>query len=305
MPVFKRLLDLPYLLLAFAPLCWAGNLIVGRAVRDAVPPIAINWWRWSVALVVLLLFVGPRVWRQRHLIGQHWRYIALLSLSGLTCFHSAVYIGLQQTTAINAALIIALGPILILPLAWGLLGERLGAIQGLGVVISFLGAAIIILRGDLAVAKSLSINRGDLWLLFASACWAVYSVLLKRKPAALETLPMLAGIMLGATILTSPLYLWEISQGQVIPLAPVSFATIGYVSLFAGILAYIAWNQGVVLVGPSKAGLFLHLIPVYGTLLAALFLGERLQGHHLAGFAFILLGILLTTRARAPTPARR
>ena len=255
MPILKRLLDLPYLLLAFAPLCWAGNLIVGRAVRDEVPPIAINWWRWSVALVVLLLFVGPRVWRQRHLIGRHWRYIGLLSLSGLTCFHSAVYIGLQQTTAINAALIIALGPILILPLAWGLLGERLGAIQGLGVIISFLGAAMIILRGDLAVAKSLSINRGDLWLLFASACWAVYSVLLKRKPAELDTLPLLAGIMLGATILTSPLYLWEIGQGQVMSLAPVSFATIGYVSLFAGILAYIAWNQGVVLVGTLQGGL--------------------------------------------------
>ena len=296
MNFFRRLLDLPYLLLAFAPLCWAGNLIVGRAARGEIPPIAINWWRWAVASLVLLAFIGPSVWRQRRVIARHWKLVAALSVSGLTFFHMAVYIGLTQTTAINAALIIALGPVLILPLAWGLLGERLGRLQACGVGLSFLGAAVIILRGDPAVAASLSVNRGDLWLLFASACWAIYSVLLKRKPAELDTLPLLAVLMLGGTLMTTPFYLWEIGQGRVMPLAPISFGVVAYVSLFAGVLAYIAWNRGVILVGPSKAGLFLHLIPAYGTLLAAFFLGEALEGHHLAGFGLILLGILLTSR---------
>lgn len=286
----------PYLLLAFAPLCWAGNMIVGRAVRGEIPPLSINWWRWAIAAAVLLAFTAPELARQRALLMKHWKLVLLLSATGIAGFHSAVYVGLTMTTAVNAALIVGLGPALIVPLAWAVLGERISPLQGLGVVASTIGAVVIILRGDPAVLLALSFNGGDLWLLLASLLWATYSVLLKRKPVELEVMVLLTAVIVLGALLTTPLYLWEMSRGLFVPLTAESVAAIGYVSLFAGVLAYTAWNRGVNLVGPSKAGLFLHLLPVYGAGLAALILGERLMAYHMTGFTLILVGLILTTR---------
>ena len=295
----RRLYDLPYLLLAFSPLCWAGNMVVGRAVRGEIPPFSINWWRWAIASAILLAFVRSDLWRQRALVLRHWKLVLFLAATGIVAFHSTVYIGLQHTTAINAALIIALGPVLILPMARVLLQESMSALQLLGVLLSFVGVAIIITKAELSLLLALQVNRGDLWLLAGSALWAIYSVGVKLKPPELEPMVLLIAILLLGALLNTPLYLWEIAQGRLIPLQPEAFAALGYVGLFAGVLAYISWNRGVELVGPNKAGLFLHLIPVYGALLAFLFLGERLQAFHFVGVAFIVLGIGLTSRFAA------
>ena len=292
----SRLLSLPYLLLAFPPLCWAGNLVVGRAISGEVPPFSLGWWRWVVAVACMLLLVRGDLWRQRHSLLRHWKLVFLLSLTGIVCFHSAVYVGLTQTTAINGALIVALGPVIIAPLAWLILGERIRPRQALGVLLSCIGVAFIVTRGDLSVIRSLAFNQGDFWLLFASVCWATYSVLLKRKPPGVDELPLLAAILLLGVVLTTPLYLWEVSQGLVVSASWETVGAIGFVGVFAGFLAYIVWNRGISMVGPNRAGLFLHLMPVYAALLAAQFLGESLEVHHLGGVIFILAGILLTTR---------
>jgi len=296
LPRLNRLLDRPYLLLAITPLFWAGNIIVGRAARGEIPPITLNWWRWSLAAFLVTLLVHRGLWRQRALLRRSWKLLLLLAASGITAFHSAVYLGLTETTAINAALIIALGPVLIVPLAWVLLHERITALQGLGVLLSFVGALVVILRGDLAVLTGLAFNRGDLWLLFASFCWAVYSVFLKRRPPEMEELVLLAAVMLLGTALTTPFYLWEFATLGGFAPTPANLGAIAFVSVFASLLAYIFWNRGVHLVGPNKASLFLHLIPVYVAVLAALLLGEQVRPFHLIGLALILAGILLLTR---------
>lgn len=296
MRLLSFLLAQPYLLLAFAPLCWAGNMVVGRAARGEIPPLSLNWWRWAIAALVLAALTWPALARQGGLLLRHWRLLLCLALTGIVGFQSAVYIGLTATTAVNAALIVGMGPVLIVPLAWILLGERITGLQALGVAVSSLGAMTVILRGDPAVLRSMDLNRGDVWLLCASALWATYSVLLKRKPAELEVMNLTTGVIVTGVLLATPLYLWEMSRGLTVPLTMESAATIGYVSLFAGVLAYVAWSRGVNAVGPNKAGLFLHLLPVYGAILAALILGERLQGFHLAGFGLILAGLVLTTR---------
>ena len=229
-------------------------------------------------------------------ILRHWKLILLLAVTGISGFHSAVYIGLTMTTAVNSALIVGMGPVLIVPLARLVLGERITPLQGLGVVVSTLGALAIILRGDLAILWQLDFNRSDLWILLASTLWAAYSVLLKRKPAELGVMALTTAVVVTGALMMAPLYLWEMSRGDFVPLTPESLAALGYVSLFAGVLAYIAWNRGVGMVGPSKAGLFLHLLPIYGALLAALILGEVLRTYHFAGFGLILTGLLLTTR---------
>lgn len=299
----KRLYDWPYLLLIFPPLCWAGNMVVGRAVRGEIPPLTLNWWRWSIAALVLLFFLRRDLWRQRHLLLKHWKLVVLLGLTGITAFHSSVYTGLTQTTAINAALIVAMGPVLIAPMARVIIGERLSGLQALGVAISCVGAVAVITRSDIEVLLGLTFNQGDLWLVFASFCWALYSVLLKLKPAEIEVAPLLMAIILAGAAMILPLFLWELGAGKVMLVSGANLAVLGYVSLFASVLAYLAWNPGVNAVGPNKAGLFLHLLPVFATLFAWLFLDERIEAYHLVGVPFIVAGIVLTTRFGARSPA--
>jgi drug/metabolite transporter (DMT)-like permease len=296
LPRLSAALAQPYLLLAFAPLCWAGNMIVGRAVRGEIPPLSLNWWRWAIAVTVLLAFTAPELRRQHALLARHWKLVTLLAATGIAGFHSCVYVGLTQTTAVNSALIVGMGPALIVPLARILLGERITRLQALGVAVSSVGAVTVIVQGDISILLSLDFNGGDLWLLLASTLWATYSVLLKRKPAEMDVMVLTTAVILVGAVLTTPLYLWEMSRGLIVPFSLESAAAIGYVGLFAGVLAYIAWNRGVSMVGPNKGGLFLHLLPVYGAGLAALLLGERLHLYHLAGFALILTGLIVTAR---------
>ena len=296
----RRLADLPYLLLAFSPLCWAGNMVVGRAVRGEIPPLSMNFWRWTIAALVLLTLTWPRVRRERAALLCHWKLVLLLAVTGITAFHSAVYVGLTRTTAVNSALIVGMGPALIVPLSRLVLGERITLLQGLGVALSTLGAVTVIVRGDPGLLLALELNGGDLWILLASCLWATYSVLLRKKPVSMDVVALTTAVVLAGAVLTAPLYLWELARGLTVPLSGPSVAALGYISLFAGVLAYLAWNRGVAAVGPNKAGLFLHLLPVYGAILAALLLGELLRPFHLAGFAMIVSGILLTTRGRRP-----
>ncbi len=292
----KRLYDWPYLLLVFPPMCWAGNMVVGRAVRGEIPPLTLNWWRWSIAALILIFFLRRDLWRQRHLLLRHWKLVLLLAATGIAAFHSAVYTGLTKTTAINAALIVAMGPVLIAPMARVIIGERLTILQGLGVAISCVGAVAVITRSDLQVLASLTFNQGDLWLVCASFLWALYSVLLKLKPAEVEVMPLLMAITLVGALMILPLHLWEISEGRVMAVTLDNLLVLGYVSVFASVLAYLAWNPGVNAVGPNRAGLFLHLLPVFAAIFAWLFLGERIEAYHLVGVPFIVVGIVLTSR---------
>ena len=207
------LLARPYVLLAFSPLCWAGNMVVGRAVRGEIPPLSLNWWRWVIAAAILLALTWPVLWRQRALIRRHWKLVVLLAITGMTAFHSAIYIGLTRTTAINSALIVGMGPALIVPLARLILGERITPLQALGVAVSTAGAVTIIMRGELAVLLGLEFNTGDLWIVLASALWATYSVLLRKKSAGLDVMALTTAVVIAGALMTTPLYLWEIARG--------------------------------------------------------------------------------------------
>ena len=287
---------LPYLLLALTVLLWSGNLVVGRAGREVLPPIAFNFWRWAVALVILLPFAWRALIASRGVIRREWKILTLLAATGITTFHSAVYTGLSQTQAINGALYFATSPLFFVLLTWTLFGQRITGRQALGVAASMLGAAIVIARGDLAALAGLRLAAGDLWLLLAVALWALYSVLLQRRPADLPPLALLAATMVIGLVLLTPLYALELAAGRHLTLGLASALSIGYVSLFASVIAYIFWNRGVREVGPNPAGVMLNLMPVFSAGLAITLLGERLAGYHWLGAALVLAGILLAGR---------
>ena len=288
---------LSYLLLAMSSAIWAGNFVVARAMHGDIPPLTLNFYRWGVALIVLAPFAIRSVIADWPVLRQHLKWLLALTMSGVVLFHSFVYTALQTTTAINAGLMIAVIPIFIPGVAWVIHRDRPTARQMAGIVASIAGVLVIISRADLDVLASLTFQAGDLWMLAAVAMWAFYSVILKDRPDGVSAKTLVVSIAGAGVVLTAPLYLWELGRGLTMDINVANLVTIGYVAVFASIVAYFAWNRGVAEIGSIRAGPFLHLLPVFSALLAMAFLGERVEIFHIPGVALIVTGIWLATRS--------
>jgi len=292
----------PYALLAGAVLLWAGNWVFGRALRFDAPPVALAFWRWAVALAILTPLAYSDVRRQWRGALRGARVLCLLALLATVFYHIPLYVGLRETTATNAALLNAATPIWIFLFARAMVGERMVALQALGVAISLCGVVVIVARGEVAVLAALRFNDGDLWVLLAAFAWAIYTVALRWRPAELAPLAMLWMMSVIGVIAMLPLYAWEMAAGRTLHVTPLAVAGIAYMGMFATVIAYVFWDRGVQAVGPNRAGPFMHLMLVFTPLLAMVFLGERLYLYHVIGCALILGGIYLTAR-RARNPA--
>ena len=295
----RRLLAAPYFHLTIVSLCWAGNILLARAVHEQITPVSLNFWRWGVSTLVLLPLLGPRVWRARRIILRDWKVFVALGVLGIALFHSLLYLALSMTLAMNVSIISSVTPIAIVLIAWGWIGERLTLRQGLGVVLSLAGVMAIITSGDPAALLHLRINPGDLVALTTVPMWGAYTVLLRRYKSELPPATMLAAIILVGTLLLFPAFVHDVLAG-----APSSynFATVGtilYVSLLGSVLSYWLWNRSVASVGANRAGLFLHLIPVFTAVMAIGFLGEQPHVYHGLGIAMIFGGIYFVTVRRA------
>ena len=285
----------PFLLLTLTALFWAGNFVIGRAMKSSIPPISLAFWRWTLALAILIPFSLPHLRAEWPVLRQNWRWLTVLGVLGISCFNTFVYIGLHSTTATNALIINSVIPILIVLLSRLLAATPVSRRQALGITISLSGVLTIICRANPDVLLTLKINSGDAWILLAVLSWAFYTFLLRHRPAHLHPLSFLSAIVAIGLIPLSLLYAWELGQGERIELNPANITSILYVALFPSVLAFIFWNQSVREVGPNKAGLFLYLMPVFGTILSFLFLGETFYLFQLAGIGLIFSGIWLTT----------
>jgi len=285
----------PYLLLTLANLFWAGNWVVSRGMRADVPPLGLSFWRWGVALLCLLPFAWPHLKRDWPALRTAWRPLTLLALLGIALYNVLTYAGLQQTEAINGVLLNSLIPVVIVALAWLFQGKRLRLPEMIGMSASFVGVLAIVTRGEPRSLLQLSLNFGDLLILVSVFVWAAYTLLLPKRPAVHPFSLLFACAAIGLVFL-APLYLVELSSGRHIAATPQAWLTILYTGIFPALLGFIFWNKGVEQVGAARAGYFIHLLPAFGILLAALFLGERLFAFHLIGIALIFGGIFLTTR---------
>jgi drug/metabolite transporter (DMT)-like permease len=286
----------PYLLLSLTALFWAGNWVIGRAMRHDMPPIAMGFWRWTLALLLLLPFTLPELRSKWPVVRAHWLTLAILGCLGAIAFNTLIYVGLQYTAATNGVLFNSLSPVFIILLSWMLVGERISGLQGAGVTLSLAGVLAIVARGDPAMLATFQFNPGDLWLITAMLLWAIYTIVLKRRPAELSAMAFLAAMLLLSLPLLLPFYLWEFFVRGGFPLNAATVSALAYYCTVPSIVAYLFWNRGVVQVGANRAGLFVHLMPVFGALLSVIFLGERLYAYHYAGAALIFGGIWFTTR---------
>ena len=293
----------PYLLLSLTSLFWSLNWVIGRAIVGHVTPLTLTFIRWLVAVAVMMPFAWPQVRTHWPVVRRNWRVIAWLGFWGTGLHNAFAYVGLQYTTATNGVILNSSIPILIILLGWLVYRETITRIQTLGVAISLAGILTIIARGDPAVLAQLEMNKGDLIVLFGMVFWAAYTVFLRMKPAELPGLAMLACCGVVGVALLFPLMLVEmLFLGGHVEFTPATVAAMFYVGIFPSFVGYVFWNRGVSEVGPTIAGLFVHLMPAFGALLGWLFLGERIHLFHVVGIALNFAGIALTTRGHRATP---
>jgi drug/metabolite transporter (DMT)-like permease len=286
-----------YLMLVVAMLSWAGNVTVGRALAGWVPPFGLSLMRWSIAFVVVLPFAAREIIAKRRVIMREWRILLALGLLGVSICNSLSYLGLQWTTALNAALLNSAGPMLTLAASFLFFRERATPRQIAGVTVSLIGVLVIVLRGDMAALLALSINRGDVAILVGVLSWSIYTVLLRRRPSELSPLAFLVVLFAIGVITLAPLYASEAVVGWSLPMALPALLGYGFVGLFPAVIAFFGWNRGVAAIGANRASLFTHLMPLFAALLAYVFLDERIALFHLTGAALIFLGIFLANRA--------
>ena len=288
----------PYTALVLTAALWGGNWIAGRGVYDHVPPVALSFWRWAIAVLILLPFVARGIWDQRVVIRREWVRLVILGALGCSVFNVMIFTGLHTTTAINGSLLNATLPIYVIILTSLGLGERSGWRQVAGIAVSLVGVAIIISRGDLVILLGLRFSSGDLWILAAMLVWALYSVLLKYWPTNLQAFTFLGVTAVIGLVLLAPLYVWEIDAGRRLILSARAIAGIVYLGAIASTVAYLFWIYGVRRAGAGTASLFLYLIPVFASIFAVILLGESIHLFHLAGTAFIASGIAIATVRR-------
>lgn len=290
----SRLSAPPHLLLLCAPLFWAGNFIVGRALRGDVPPVSLNFWRWTIALAILLPLNYRQLRQHQALLRSEWKIVVALGLSGVTAFNMFAYQALSQTTAINALLFLCIVPVLMALGSRLVFNDLITRRHLTGILISLPGAAILIARGDLRNLMHLQFNSGDLWMIGAVLAWTAFSVLLKRAPAGVPKSTLLTATILVGLAALMPIYAWQLTLSSRITLTAGSVAGLLYVGVFASVLAFYFWSKGMAQVGPSRGGMYMHIMPVAGTILSITLLGEEIAPFHLAGAALVFAGIAIT-----------
>jgi drug/metabolite transporter (DMT)-like permease len=285
----------PYLLLSLTSLFWAANIVLARHVGDHVPPITLTTIRWFGVFLILLPFAWPHLKRDWPALRANLPLLIFLSLIGFAFNNAISYWALQYTEALNALLIQSSGPLFVAMWSLVLFGVRLTPAQLAGIAISLAGVLTIILRGDFAALGHISFNKGDVMFASSLLSFGLYSALIPRRPKT-HQLSLISFTTLCGALLLVPFAAWEFSSGAVLKFDALTLATLAYVLIFPSTLAYLFYNRGVALIGPNRSAPFFHLVPVFGSAMAILLLGEQLKLFHLVGYALVLAGVIIASR---------
>ncbi len=300
MPSFLRTLwDRPVLLLVLPPLIWSTHITLSRAIAETFPPFSLTCVRWIVASLVLAPFVWKRVRRQAPILRRHWLLIAISGATGMLGYSALAYIALRTTQAANVAFINSILPLLVPVAAFFLARETVRPRVLLGLVVSCTGVAWIMGRGDPAMLASLTFTEGDLLTVAAVVCYALYSVLIRRKPPELDLMVFLLAGMVAGAVLSVPFAVAEAAAGRFLPFSPWGAGVVLYVGLVISLAAYMLWNRCIAALGATVTGVSYHLLSVFTPLLAYAALGERLALYHGVGIALILVGVALSSAGTA------
>jgi drug/metabolite transporter (DMT)-like permease len=289
------LFDRPYLLLSLTSLFWAGNTILGRFVVGHIPPMTLAFGRWVGAFLILLPFAAGHLAHDWPIIRKHAGMMALYALFGFSAYNTMAYYGLQYTTAINGLLLQSIGPLFVAVWTFVLFGDRLTLRQAGGICISLVGVAVIICHGSFAVLLGIAFNRGDIMFIVALVFYGYYTAMLRKRPTVHPLSFLAVGMGLGALMLI-PAVVLEVASGRVMVFDAESALAFAFICIFPSLLGYLFLNRGIELVGANRAAPFIHLVPVFGSVLAIAFLGERFELYHAVGYVLVFTGITTATR---------
>jgi len=286
-----------YIFLILATLFWSGNFIVGKAASlFEIPPFTLNFYRWTFAWLILAPFTLKEIIQKKDHILQNIKLILILGITSITVFNSIVYYSLNFTQVISGVLMISIIPVMIIFFSWIFKIEKTNIYQILGVIFSLLGVAVIVTKADFYILINLNFNKGDLWMVIAMFSWAIYSALLRKKKFELSQISLLEVIISAGLILLLPAYLIEMALGFELNVNLPFILTLSYVVLFPGLASFICWIKGIALIGSNRSGIFLHLMPIFSTVLAIIIFNEKFMNFHLFGAIFIIGGIFLSSK---------
>ncbi|MFA7430958.1 MAG: DMT family transporter [Rhodospirillaceae bacterium] len=294
--LLRRVVGSPYFILVLPPLFWAGNAVAGRVAMDGMSPYALSFWRWALALALLLPFTLTETLTAWPVIKTRLGRLFVLGALSVGAYNTFLYMALQTTEAINATLVGAVMPLIIMVLSFIVLREPLGLWRSVGLVASIAGVALVIARGDVGALAALQLHQGDAFMLIAVMAWGLFSVLLRRWPLGLTGRVFLTVQMVMGLVVVTVLYLGDLATGGgAVPMTWEAIGIIVYTAVFPALGAYFAWNYGVAKLGANVAGFYTNLVPLFTALLAAVLLNEAVQWFHGIGLALIFLGIGLAT----------
>ena len=289
-----------FIFLLLATFFWSGNFIVGKAASIyEIPPFTLNFYRWLFAWIILAPFTLKEILKKRNYIYQNIKLITILGVTSITFFNSIVYYSLNFTQVISGVLMISTIPVMIIFFSSVLKIEKTNFFQILGVFFSLLGVLVIITKANLEILMNLNFNKGDIWMVFAMLSWAIYSALLKKKKHELSQVSLLQVIITMGLIFLLPIYLFEINMGYRVNLNIPFFLTLIYVVLFPGLASFICWIKGISIIGSNRSGIFLHLMPIFSTIMAMIIFKEKFMYYHLIGAFLIVSGIILSSKGRS------
>ncbi len=286
---------LAYAMLTLTALFWGGTTVAARAAAGDIPPLTLTFWRWTIAFVLFIPFGLRPFWRQRALYARHWKIMTLLSFLGIVGFTVFYFMGLVYTTAINGSLLHGGLPVLIVLASLVILRTRVDRVQALGIAVALAGTVVIVVKGDIARLQELSFNPGDLLLLVSMASWALYTVCLRWLPDGVDQAGLFFALAGLSVPMLAPFYALDIANGRGFALSAGNISLILYTAVFSSVIGYILWNKGVATVGANMAGFSHYLIPVFGTVLSVLLLGETMETFHIAAIVLIFIGLYLCT----------
>ena len=288
-----------YIFLILTTLFWSGNFIVGKAASlFEIPPFTLNFYRWTFAWLILAPFTLKEIVEKKNYILENIKLIIILGITSITIFNSIVYYSLNFTQVISGVLMISTIPVMIIIFCWLFKIEKTNIYQILGVIFSLSGVVVIITKANFNILVNLNFNKGDLWMVVAMFSWAMYSALLRKKKLEISQLSLLQTIISAGLIFLLPAYLIELALGYKASIHVPFVLTLTYVVLFPGLASFIFWIKGIAMIGSNRAGIFLHLMPIFSTIMAILIFKEKFMFFHLVGAALIITGIVLSSRGK-------
>lgn len=281
-------------LAVLATLIWSGNFVISRGVSQQIPPVSLAFYRWTLATLLIAPLAYHQFKKEKEVIRSHWKYLFWVALTGITLFNTFVYVAGHYTSAINMALIgTTSSPIFATIMAVAFLKEKLNAFRIIGILLCISGIILLLSKGSWANLASFTFAVGDLWVLAGALAFAIYNILVRKKPASISAVNFLFVIFLFGSILLLPAYLVEFNITGSVQWNGYLFGSIIYLGLGTSVISFLCWNAALHKLGASTTVLFGNLIPIFSTLEAVWLLGEKINSIHFMSGLLVIGGLII------------